>query len=454
MKKINEKFIRDFCERHNVEIQREGAGDGKTINKVLYLSHCPFNEAHIDGDARLLIGKTVRFKCHHDECIDKKLPDFIKKYEPDFYKDSGVNDSKGSVKKASREDVLAAVKRAKDVEEKEIEWLIPGLLVRSDVNIIGAEGGSGKGFMTASLLAGVTCGKMPEVLRSTFPFEMDPETVLYLTSEDSAEQVLRPRWRAAGADLDKIQLIDKGSEILQNISFSDENGTLDILLEELKPSLVVFDPIQSFLPERVRLAERNQVRRCLNHLSVLSAKYGTTFLLLMHFNKRETTDARKALADSSDMWDLARSVMFVGNADDNGLKYFSQEKTNYSEISNTTLFRINDDLTLSYAGTTEKRFHQFEEEKKAAQNTNNNGPTARSDAKAYIVQLLKRSKDNMMLTEELNEICTANGISKNTLGRAKTDLANDGIIKTERMKEFGGKFYTTLLNTSVLLLEV
>lgn len=445
MKKINEKFIRDFCERHNVEIQREGTPDDKVWERILFLKHCPFNESHIDGDAKLLISNkgVVRFKCEHDSCKGKKLPDFIKKYEQDFYKDSGVNDSKGSEKKASREDVLSAVQKMSDIEEEEIEWLLPNYLVKGEVNILSAEGGSGKGFVTAALLSGLTRGVMPEFLHNNLPWSFEPQTVLYLTSEDSASKVLKPRLRMAGANLDNVQFIDKGNEILQNISFSDENGTLDILLDSLRPALVVFDPIQSFLPEKIRMEARNQMRRCINHLSVFGAKYGTTFLLFCHTNKRENADPRNKLADSSDLWDLSRSIMFTGLTSEGELRFFSQEKSNYYMLNETVLYRIKDPGVVEFAGKTDKKYWDFERERN--QNRQQTHPSgALQFARDMIIESLKDNKGEMK-TCELDDLCKAAGIKESTRDRAKTALKKEKIIDI-RGEGFGKDkvFYTRL----------
>ena len=78
------------------------------------------------------------------------------------------------------------------------------------------------------------------------------------------------------------------------------------------PALVIIDPLQSFLPAGVEMASRNQMRSALLPLKALCAKHGCAALISMHTNKRANVSGRARLADSSDIWDIARSVLMMG----------------------------------------------------------------------------------------------------------------------------------------------
>ena len=331
--------------------------------------------------------------------------------------------------KITRGEILASVRQLEDIERQEVSWLLPQLIPVRETTILASDGGSGKGFITAEILAGLTRGTMPTFLQSDIPFENPASTVLYLTTEDPANEILRPRMEDAGADMSKIRFIDRANEILQSISFSDENGILSVLLEELRPDLVVFDPFQAFVPERVRMSERNQIRQCLNHLTVLSGLYGTTFLILCHTNKRDTLEARKCLADSADIWDHARSVIFVGNTKELDVKYFTQEKTNYGrQAKESILYTIEDPGVVKFFQKSKKHFRDFELEKQ--KDIRRSGePGAKEDAMQFIVQTLEASKNHTMLVSELTGHCAAMSISEGTMKRAKTELSKQGKIK-------------------------
>lgn len=97
---------------------------------------------------------------------------------------------------------------------------------------------------------------------------------------------------------------------------------LEELIREHRPALVVFDPLQSFIPPDIQMGQRNAMRDCLSALIGLGEKYGTTFLIIVHTNKQIGLWGRKRIADSADIWDIARSVLIAGEAEE-GLRYIS-----------------------------------------------------------------------------------------------------------------------------------
>lgn len=334
--------------------------------------------------------------------------------------------AKPTKKSLSDDDIYSSVKRLNDFEEKPVEWLLYPYIPRGETVLLAAEGGTGKGFITASIVAGITNGKTPPFMGDGVPFDGDPETVLYLTTEDDVEKVLRGRHKNAGVNADNVFLISKKDEIIQQITYTDENEILKKIIKRYKPSLVVFDPVQSFLPEHVRMGERHHMRTCMNHLNVLASECDTSFLVLCHTNKREgTTKARNQISDSSDLWDIARSVLMTGETGDGDIKFLSLEKANYTKPCDTVLYRIVDPGKVEFVGKTSKRFKDFVIE---ANETIRSAPK-RAEATSFIIDTLKEAPDNSMQIKDLDEGAKAAGISQKTYRRAKEDLKKAGKIK-------------------------
>ena len=82
---------------------------------------------------------------------------------------------------------------------------------------------------------------------------------------------------------------------------------------------------------------RNQMRDALGNLLYLGRKYQVSFLVTCHTNKKPNAGPRERAADSADIWDIARSFIFVGVLKDD-LRYLSNEKNNYAELQKTYLF--------------------------------------------------------------------------------------------------------------------
>ena len=218
------------------------------------------------------------------------------------------------------------VKTADQLDNSPIEWLIPDWIPKKGITILGGDGGLGKSFTWVSILSALSKGE------STFlhyePGEHKPHTVLCFSDED-AENVLYERFKKAGACMSNIRVVaqDEQNQDLKNITFSDP--LLELIIDKYKPDIVVFDPIQSYLDDTVDMSRRNHMRHAIRPLNVLSGKYHMPFLILSHTNKRDAT-GRNKLADSSDIWDFARSVMMVGFTDEKE-RYISLEKASYTD---------------------------------------------------------------------------------------------------------------------------
>lgn len=223
--------------------------------------------------------------------------------------------------------------------------------------------------------------------------------------------------RRAGAKLGNVFYLDLKDPRFSEIKFG--TPLLEETIAAYKPELVIFDPIQSFVPPDIQMGQRNAMRACLNPLVGLGEKYGVTFLIIVHTNKQAGMWGRKRIADSSDIWDIARSVLIAGEAGSN-LRYLSQEKCNDAPLSQTVLFRL-DSGKVEFDSYTDKRDKDFVTANQAATYQ----APARDTAKDFILDYLK---DGEKETADLDEAMTAMGISAGTLKRAKADLKKEGAI--------------------------
>lgn len=324
-----------------------------------------------------------------------------------------------------------------EVEEKEIAWLVPGYLPRGQVCIMAGDGGAGKTSCWCSLAAAISTGN--KVFFDQTPDEFaktTPEKVLFFSSEDSVEYVLRARLRKAGANLKNICCANLKNERFSEIKFN--SSLLKKLISEVKPALVIFDPVQSFIPDGTNMSQRNEMRSCLNPLIAIGEEIGTTSLIVVHTNKRAGAYGRKRISDSSDIWDISRSALVIGNVPGGNIRYLSQEKSNYGALSPTALFAI-DDNGAHLEGYTDKRDADFVRE----QDFEGRQAPQRKDAEEFILDFLRNGK---RLTSELDEAAQAAGISRSSLARAKTKLRQEKKL-AGKSEGFGQNkaFYSYLL---------
>jgi RecA-family ATPase len=315
--------------------------------------------------------------------------------------------------------------RVEDIEEKSAEWLVDDLIPKGQITSLVGSGGVGKTHMLCYIVSCITNG-IPFYTEGTE--EKEPQTVLYLSAEDSFSVTLKPRLRKMGADLSKVYTVDITDPTFSELTLT--SPTLDDLIKEIKPALMILDPIQSFIDSNVKLSERNGVRRCVQTLIGYGSEYGTTTILVVHTNKRSLAHGRDRMADSADLWDVSRSVLMIGKTTEDNVRYMSHEKCNYGMLQQTVLFSIHKD-SIDFVGRSDKRDEDFV----YMQGKKREKPTpARDDAKEYILQSIG---ENRVQIGELKKRAKTNGISEHTFERAVKDLEEENIVKRVQVSRGG-----------------
>ena len=312
-------------------------------------------------------------------------------------------------------------------EAKEAEWLVPGLIPKGQITTLASEGGLGKSSTWVALAAAISSGK--RCFLDPDDTTRKPGRVLFLSSEDSVPIVLKKRLAAAGADETRVIAPDfasDSSEFLRKVKFGSKE--LESVVAEIAPDLCIFDPIQGFVPKGCAMGDRAAMRDCMAPLVTLGEKYGTTFLIICHTNKRVKAYGRDRIADSSDLWDISRSVLMMGWTETEGIRYLSHEKCNYGPLQETILFKIDGKGIIHSEGMTWKRDRDYQcAEGKAL--------PKREDAKSWIIETLE-GRDGKMSVKELCNLAESVGFSEKTLERARTELGKQGKIQSSA-KGFG-----------------
>lgn len=333
-----------------------------------------------------------------------------------------------------------------DIPSEETQWLIPGLLPLSEISLLGADGGTGKGIWQAQLIAAVTTG-------SPSPFFPDVPAqtgrVLILAGEDDPGKVLKGRIAAAGADMSKVLVVTSDEYYLQTgrpLCIGDK--ALADFVAACAPRLLILDPLQSFLPADVEMASRNQMRSAILPLKSLSTQHGLATLISMHTNKKQNVSGRGRLADSSDLWDIARSVLMMGRDRNTRQIYISHEKSSYAKPLQTTLLHIEDTVVdgmktarAVFDGYSTKKDADFMEERKLRP------AQTRDDTAAAILNVLAESRLGSMESNQLRAAVTKElGCSETTYSRAYRGLVKSGEVtkRTIRQKDGKNKWYSFL----------
>lgn len=332
------------------------------------------------------------------------------------------------------------------VQSENVKWLVPGIVPRGEITIVGADGGTGKGLYTAQMIAYVTTGKCT----GFFPEPIDTTgNVLIFAGEDDPSSVLRPRLLAAGADISKVSFVTADGYYMDTGAMLDIHETeMMQIIERANPALVVIDPLQQFLASSVNMSNRNEMRAAVTPIRSKARQAGFAAIFVMHSNKRAQVAGRARLADSSDLWDMARSVLMLGNSKNDGKVYVSHEKSSYAAQAETVLF-TKESATVEGVRTGKAVFDSTTDKKDAdfVFETRVRIAQTKEDASAAIMNALAESSTASMASAQLkSEIMKETGCSERTYKQAYSDLVKSGEItkRTIRQKDGTNKWYTLL----------
>lgn len=323
---------------------------------------------------------------------------------------------------AEEDPFLSCFKPLDTFDEEEATWLVPGWIPEGQITLMAADGGIGKTTLWCNLIAAISSGT--RCILDPPGHTRTAQRVAFLTTEDSVRKKLKKKLRLAGANMRNVItpdfLADKEG-VLRGLKF----GTTEMerFIKHFRPALCVFDPVQGFVPPDINMGSRNAMRDCMAPLISLGEETGTTFLVVCHTNKRPKASGRDRIADSADLWDVSRSVLMAGYTEDQGVRYLSNEKNNYSQLQETLLFTINEDGQAQAEGTSWKRDREYTQESAA-----NVAAPKREDCKDWILRELDEA-DTAIPSKALEDRAKLAGYSYITLRRAKDELKKSGEIK-------------------------
>ncbi len=336
---------------------------------------------------------------------------------------------------------LSLFKPLTDFQEEEATWLIPGWVPDGQITLIAADGGVGKTTLWCNIVAALSSGRTC-VLDSEGQ-KRKPMKVAFCTTEDSVSKKLMKKLREAGANMKNIIAMDITADkegALHNFKFG--SAEMERFVRYYKPDVCVFDPVQGFIPPKVNMGSRNEMRDCMAPLIALGEETGTTFLVICHTNKRKGAYGRDRIADSADLWDISRSVIMAGYTESQGVRYLSNEKNNYEQLQETMLFSIDGAGQIVREGTSWKRDKEYMLDAVVAKST-----PKREDCRDFILRTLDAAQDHCMKSDDLVRDAENHGHSYSTFRRARDELKKDNAIEfysTGSAKKKDRVWYTRL----------
>lgn len=195
---------------------------------------------------------------------------------------------------------MVQLTKASDIPYEPPRWSIAPYFQRGKGTLIQGDNGSGKTAFMCAVVAHITTG------RALLDSEIDaPGNVLMLSVEDDLP-VLRGRIEADGGDLDKVYFLAKAAEM----SFTSPE--IEQAIRACNAVMVVFDPLQAFLGEKVDMFRANETRPKLAKLFEVCEREDCACAIVAHLAKSgaDKSPVNRALG-SVDIPAAMRSILHL-----------------------------------------------------------------------------------------------------------------------------------------------
>ena len=125
-----------------------------------------------------------------------------------------------------------------EIQSQEVSWLWYPFIPYGKLTIIQGDPGDGKTTLVLNIAAKLSKGKGLDCEMKL----AEPLNVIYQTAEDGLADTVKPRLEMAGADCERISVID---ESIKSLSMIDER--LERAVIKTGAKLLILDPIQAVI---------------------------------------------------------------------------------------------------------------------------------------------------------------------------------------------------------------
>ena len=236
----------------------------------------------------------------------------------------------------------------------------------------------------------------------------EPMNIIYQTAEDGLADTVKPRLEKAGADCERIVVIDESDK---SLSMADER--LEEAIIQTGARMLILDPIQAYLGGDMDMNRANEARDMTKRLGALAEKYKCAIILIGHMNKASGNKAAYRGMGSIDFFAVARSVLLVGRVEGEPyIRAVVQIKNNLAQFGHPKAFELMEsgfkwlgdyEITADEVlGGIAPKANKLEQEK----------------------QMLREMAEtfNAVQSNEIFDMAEEQGISKRTLENAKKEL--------------------------------
>ena len=291
-----------------------------------------------------------------------------------------------------------------NVKSTVVSWLWYPYIPYGKITLVQGDPGEGKTTLMLQIAADITAGRKVPGGKTI----KEPGNVIFQTSEDGLADTVKPRLERAGADSSRVFYLEPTDS--KELSLSD-NRFEDAIIKK-SASLLIIDPLQSFLETDIDMNKAGGMRKSFSKLSRIAERTGCAVVIIGHMNKGSGGKGIYRGLGSIDIAAISRSVLLVGRDHNNPeIRAIVPIKTSLAPEGNSYAFRLSKDEGFRWIGESD-----YTEEELLG--------TVTYGAKQYKAKTTLRLllMKNDMRSREVFEHMEALGISKRTVELVKQNM--------------------------------
>lgn len=191
------------------------------------------------------------------------------------------------------------IRRMSQVDREEVHWLWRPYIPLGKLTLLEGDPGVGKSWLSLAIATAVSRGTGPPGMEL-----QAPGTTLLLTAEDGLGDTVGPRLDLLGADDARVFALPPD----QPVTLVD----LEMLVLQVRPLLVIIDPLPAFLGRDIDMHRSNETRPILASVAAMAERHHCAVLIVRHITKGAAGRAIYRGVGSIDFTAAARSVLLAG----------------------------------------------------------------------------------------------------------------------------------------------
>lgn len=307
-----------------------------------------------------------------------------------------------------------------DREARDIDWIWYGYLARGEVTLLSGDPEAGKSFI-AQNIAGCLCQGEPLPSHVKDPPRALKGRIAYFDIENSPDTVTKKRliWQNFSMD---AQANYYQEEMPFSINDDDEMERVVEALERIKPILIVFDTLNTYIGRTDTNAGAETQQTAIKFKS-LAERFNCSVLVLRHLTKGARDKAMYRGAGSIALTGVARIEMIAGHhPEDPDMRLMAQAKNNLVAKPPALSYEIRSVGTSKERDRARFEWGEYDRSLNAEHIVaapKEKDTTERDTAKELLLEALA---DGPVEKTRVEQMAEARSISQRTLYRAMRDL--------------------------------